>query len=142
MDTILNCNHRRWRCELRSAGSSGPKQERKGSGGPGRIKPTVVWIWQGEGASTPSVLRYLPRANSCHLIPSHTVSYGFSGKSCCLIENNMRRGTGFRPGIMWWARPDSNRQPKDYESPAPPLSYRPDYEKARLRGLSNSWLPG
>lgn len=25
----------------------------------------------------------------------------------------------------WWARPDSNRQPSDYESPAPPLSYRP-----------------
>ena len=26
---------------------------------------------------------------------------------------------------VWWARPDSNREPKDYESPAPPLSYRP-----------------
>ena len=31
----------------------------------------------------------------------------------------------FRPGVLWWARPDSNREPKDYESPAPPLSYRP-----------------
>ena len=26
---------------------------------------------------------------------------------------------------LWWAHPDSNREPKDYESPAPPLSYRP-----------------
>ena len=34
--------------------------------------------------------------------------------------------------IRWWARPDSNRQPKDYESPAPPLSYRPSYYLASL----------
>jgi hypothetical protein len=26
---------------------------------------------------------------------------------------------------MWWARQDSNLQPRDYESPAPPLSYGP-----------------
>jgi hypothetical protein len=25
-------------------------------------------------------------------------------------------------GFLWWALPGSNRQPKDYESPAPPLS--------------------
>lgn len=27
-------------------------------------------------------------------------------------------------GSRWCARQDSNLQPKDYESPAPPLSYR------------------
>lgn len=26
----------------------------------------------------------------------------------------------------WWAQQDSNLQPRDYESPAPPLSYRPE----------------
>ena len=26
---------------------------------------------------------------------------------------------------VWWARQDSNLQPRDYESPAPPLSYGP-----------------
>ena len=38
---------------------------------------------------------------------------------------------------MWWAHPDSNREPKDYESPAPPLSYRPDCcGDVRYRGRS------
>lgn len=31
--------------------------------------------------------------------------------------------------FLWWAHPDSNREPKDYESPAPPLSYRPVSDK-------------
>ncbi len=33
----------------------------------------------------------------------------------------------------WWAHPDSNREPKDYESPAPPLSYGPDTAFAKLQ---------
>ena len=31
-------------------------------------------------------------------------------------------------GGYWWARPDSNREPRDYESPALPIELR-----ARLR---------
>ena len=40
--------------------------------------------------------------------------------------------------VKWWARPDSNREPKDYESPAPPLSYGPARKVALLYRLSNN----
>ena len=30
-----------------------------------------------------------------------------------------------RPDVSWWAQQGSNLQPRDYESPAPPLSYGP-----------------
>ena len=40
--------------------------------------------------------------------------------------------------VKWWARPDSNREPKDYESPAPPLSYGPARKVALLYPLSNN----
>lgn len=46
---------------------------------------------------------------------------------------------------MWWAHPDSNREPKDYESPAPPLSYRPvlhvDYCTRKLSSQGNFIYP-
>lgn len=52
---------------------------------------------------------------------------------------------GFRPDVLWWARPDSNREPKDYESPAPPLSYRPvlnvDYCTRKLSSQGNFIYP-
>ena len=46
---------------------------------------------------------------------------------------------------LWWAHPDSNREPKDYESPAPPLSYRPvlhvDYCTRKLSSQGNFIYP-
>ena len=44
---------------------------------------------------------------------------------------------------LWWAQQDSNLQPRDYESPAPPLSYRParealGYSIPNGREISNS----
>ena len=79
------------------------------------------------------------RAISCHPTRFYTV---FQLKT--LFRNMYIKVVKIDAELVkwWWARPDSNRQPKDYESPAPPLSYRPDYEKARLCGLSNAWLPG
>ena len=51
------------------------------------------------------------------------------GHSSRYLNNADKKITKAKPQwlivILWWARPDSNRQPKDYESPAPPLSYRP-----------------
>ena len=47
--------------------------------------------------------------------------------------------------MFWWAHPDSNREPKDYESPAPPLSYRPvlhvDYCTRKLSSQENFIYP-
>ncbi len=40
--------------------------------------------------------------------------------------------------VKWWARPDSNREPKDYESPAPPLSYGPARKVALLPAKQQS----
>ena len=45
-------------------------------------------------------------------------------------ENSKADATSAPASVLfWWARPDSNREPKDYESPAPPLSYRPKTPK-------------
>ena len=48
-------------------------------------------------------------------------------------ENSKADATSAPASVLfWWARPDSNREPKDYESPAPPLSYRPKTPKGVL----------
>jgi len=47
-------------------------------------------------------------------------------------ENTTAARRGVRACIArfgeWWARRDSNPQPRDYESPALPLSYRPVFD--------------
>ena len=40
------------------------------------------------------------------------------------IKKAARNASG-RPRYVWWAQQGSNLQPRDYESPAPPLSYGP-----------------
>ena len=42
----------------------------------------------------------------------------------------IKAGNAWFPAFryLWWAQQDSNLQPRDYESPAPPLSYRPARE--------------
>ena len=56
-----------------------------------------------------------------------------------------RRGFSAALYFLWWAHPDSNREPKDYESPAPPLSYRPvlhvDYCTRKLSSQGNFIYP-
>lgn len=52
-----------------------------------------------------------------------------------------KNGPSKSPGhkvVKWWARPDSNREPKDYESPAPPLSYGPAKKVALLPAKQQS----
>ena len=42
-----------------------------------------------------------------------------------LLDEKSRRSVRSTAVVSWWAQQDSNLQPKDYESSAPPLSYRP-----------------
>jgi hypothetical protein len=54
---------------------------------------------------------------------SHT---GMTSGNRCKKKEPGRGLFNLWPGEMfWWAQQGSNLQPRDYESPAPPLSYRP-----------------